>query len=389
MINLDNSVLILKEEVTNIRRELHRIPEFGFEEYKTSEFIAFKLKEYGIEVVSNIAKTGVVGLIKGYEGKKTLAYRADMDALSVEEKTGLDFSSTHRGMMHACGHDGHMAMLLGFAKYLSGQREKLKDNIILLFQPAEEGPGGAEPMIKEGIIKRFQIDRIFGLHLYPDVEEGKIGCRPGPLMAQNAEFNIVVKGQSGHGAIPNKAIDSILISANLITSYQSIISRSIDPNEGAVITVGKMWAGEARNIIAGETFLEGTIRAFNEETYNRIKSRMMEIGKGLELMHNCEIDIDIRDMYPAVNNDKEMYCELVNAIGMENMEEVKPQMTSEDFAYYQKQVPGLFFFIGVKNEKEGYKYPLHNCRFDFNEKNLLIGIQVYANILMHIKGLDK
>ena len=389
MINIDNAVLNLNEEITNIRRELHKIPELGFEEYKTSEYIALKLKEYGIEVVPNIVKTGVVGLIKGYEGKRTLAYRADMDALSVDEKTGLDFTSTNRGRMHACGHDGHMAILLGFAKYLSAQRDKLKDNVILLFQPAEEGPGGAEPMIKEGIIERFQIDRIFGLHLYPDVEEGKIGCRPGPMMAQNAEFNIVVRGQSGHGAIPNKAIDSILISANLITSYQSIISRSIDPNEGAVITVGKMWAGEARNIIAGETFLEGTIRAFNEETYNHIKSRMMEIGKGLELMHNCEIDIEIRDMYPAVNNDKDMYWELVKAIGIENIDEVRPQMTSEDFSYYQKEIPGLFFFIGVRNEKEGFKYPLHNCRFDFNEKNLLLGIQVYANILMHIKGLDQ
>lgn len=388
MINVEDEILKLKDEVIGIRRKLHSIPELGFKEYKTSEFIIGKLKEYGIETYSNIVGTGVIGYIKGSEGRKTVAFRADMDALLGEEKTGLDFKSTHEGMLHGCGHDGHMAMLLGFAKYLSERKDKIKNNIVLIFQPAEEGPGGAEPMVKEGILERFKVDEIFGIHLYPNVTEGKIGCRPGPIMAQNAEFNIVVKGQSGHGALPEKSVDSILIAGELITSYQSIVSRSINPNEGAVITIGKMWAGEMRNIIAGEAFLEGTIRAFTEDTYNRIKQRMQEIAKGLEVMHNCSIEVEINDMYPAVNNDQGLYNDLVKAMGMENIEEVEPQMTSEDFAYYQKVIPGLFFFVGVRNETEGYVYPLHNSCFDFNENNLLVGVQAYVSILKHIKGLD-
>ncbi len=388
MIKLDESILALKDEVIDIRRKLHSIPEMGLKEFKTSKFIAEKLKEYGIETYTDIVETAVLGFIKGNEGNETIAFRADMDALLIEEETGLDFKSKNKGMMHACGHDGHMAILLGFAKYLSDRRENLKKNIVLIFQPAEEGPGGAEILVKEGILKKFNVDKIFGLHLYPSVKEGKIGCRAGAIMAQNAELNINIKGKSGHGAVPDKAIDSILIAGELITSYQSIISRSINPNEGGVVTVGKMWAGEMRNIIAGQASLEGTIRAFNEETYGIIKTRLKEIAKGLELMHNCFIDVEINDMYPAVNNDKELYKNLVEAVGIENIEEVQPQMTSEDFAYYQKEIPGLFFFLGVRNEKEGYIHPLHNGHFDYNENNLLIGVQVYANLLKHINGLD-
>lgn len=387
VIVLDNFTLSIKDEVIHNRRSLHQIPESGFEEYKTGEFIISKLKEYDIEYFPNIAGTGVLGYMKGFEGKRTIAFRSEMDALSVEEKTGLSYSSKNKGMMHACGHDGHMAILLGLAFYLSKHKEKLRDHVVFVFQPAEEGPGGAKFMIEQDIIEKFKIDRIYGLHLYPDVLEGMLGCKHGPMMAQTAEFDMVIRGQSGHGAIPHKAKDSVVAAASLISAFQSIISRSIEPIEGAVITVGKMWAGERRNVIAGTANLEGTIRAFNEKVYNTIKDRMKEITKGIELMYSCSIDLEFRDMYPAVINDVEMFKEFVEAIGDDNIELVDPQMTAEDFSYFQKVVPGLFFFVGVRNKEKGYKYPLHHCNFDFDEDVLLVGIQTYIEILKHIKAL--
>lgn len=388
MICIDKKVLDIKDEVILARRTLHQIPEIGLEEEKTSAYIIKKLEEYGIEVHKNIAKTGVVGYLKGSIGDKTIAFRADMDALTVDEKTNLEYQSKHKGMMHACGHDAHMSIVLGLAKLLSMDKDKVRDNIVFLFQPAEEGPGGAEIMIEEGVIEKFHIDQIMGLHVYPEVDEGKIGCKKGPLMAQTGEFDIKVYGQSGHGAIPQKANDAIIIAANLISSYQTIISRNINPIEGAVLTMGKMWGGEIRNVIASEVCLEGTMRAFSEEVYKKMQKRMIEIAKGIETMYNCKVDIIFRDMYPAVNNDANMVENLIDAVGGENIDFIEPQMIAEDFSYFQKKIPGLFFFLGVKNHALGHIHPLHNCKFTFNEEILLTGIQVYVNFLKHIKGLD-
>lgn len=387
MINIEQKIKELKEEVISIRRELHQIPESGFEEEKTSDFIIKKLSEYGIEVHKNIAKTGVVGYLKGRAGEKTIAFRADMDALSISEETGADYQSKHCGMMHACGHDAHMSVLLGLAKFLSLHKENLVDHIVFLFQPAEEGPGGAEPMIEEGVLSRFNVDKIIGLHVYPEVEEGKIACRKGAMMSRSGEFDVHIHGQSGHGAIPHKANDAIIIAANLISAYQTIISRNVSPIEGAVLTIGKMWGGEKRNIIAPNVTLEGTIRTFSEDVYIKIKNRMMEVKKGLELAYNCSIEVVFRDMYPAVVNDKDLVDLLSNAIGEGNMEVIEPQMIAEDFSYFQRKIPGLFFFLGVRNEEKGYTYPLHNCKFNLNEEVLLTGIQVYVNLLRTMKNL--
>ncbi|QXM05575.1 M20 metallopeptidase family protein [Crassaminicella indica] len=388
MIHIEKEIIKLKDEVMLIRRELHKIPEIGFEEEKTSQFIAKKLEEYGIKVYKNITKTGVVGYLKGSVGKNTIAFRADMDALSIKEETNLSYKSEHEGFMHACGHDAHMSVVLGLAKYLSFHKENVRDNIVFLFQPAEEGPGGAQPMIEEGVLEKFNIDKIIGLHVYPEVVQGKIGCKKGALMAQTGEFDIKVYGESSHGAIPQKGKDSIVIAANIISAYQTIISRSTNPIEGAVLTIGKMWAGERRNVIAGSAYLEGTIRTFHEEVYKKIKERMSAIAKGIEKMYDCRIEITFRDMYPAVVNDDELVDVLINAIGNENIEFIEPQMIAEDFSYFQRQIPGLFFFLGVRNEKEGYVYPLHHCQFNFHEEVLLTGIQVYVNILRTLKGLE-
>ncbi|MBB6218273.1 amidohydrolase [Anaerosolibacter carboniphilus] len=386
MVQIQEHVAAMKEEIIELRRVLHQIPESGFEEYKTSAFIIGKLKEYGIEVHENIAGTGVIGYLKGTVGDQTIAFRADMDALSVEEKTNLTYASTHKGMMHACGHDAHMAILLGLAGFLSKNKDIVRWNVVFLFQPAEEGPGGAEPMIQEGIIQKFKIDRIMGLHVFPEVSEGKVACRPGPVMAQTGEFDITITAKSGHGAIPHKAIDGIVIASNLIMNYQSIVSRNIDPVEGAVMTIGKMWGGERRNIIAGQVVLEGTMRAFSEEVYRTMQQRMKEIAEGVALSYQCKIDIVFRDMYPAVVNDEEMFYELQTAVGQENLEIIAPQMIAEDFSYFQKVVPGLFFFLGTRNEQEGYVYPLHNSCFNLNEEILLAGIQVYLNY-MRLKNI--
>ncbi|WZL74472.1 M20 family metallopeptidase [Clostridiaceae bacterium 35-E11] len=388
MIDIEQEVKDLKEEIVNIRRTLHQIPEVGFEEIKTSTFIISKLKEYGIKSYTHIAKTGIVGYLEGHIGKKTIAFRADMDALTIEEKTDLPYPSKHKGMMHACGHDAHMAILLGFAKFLCKNKKNLKDNIVLVFQPAEEGPGGAQPMIEEGIVEKFHIDQIVGLHVFPEVEEGKIGCRSGAMMAQTGEFDIKICGQSGHGAIPQNAKDAIVIAGNLISTYQTIISRNINPMEGAVLTIGKMWGGERRNIIAGEVVLEGTLRAFQESTYNKIKTRMQEVVKGLETIYHCSIDVVFRDMYPAVVNDEKLVHTLVEAIGKNNMDWIEPQMIAEDFSYFQQKIPGLFFFLGIKNKEKGYIHSLHNCQFIFDEDVLLTGVQVYVNLLRQMKGLE-
>ncbi|WP_129600012.1 M20 metallopeptidase family protein [Anaerophilus nitritogenes] len=385
MIHIEEKILSMKEEIIQIRRELHKIPEIGFDEYKTSEFIIQKLEEYGVEVYKNIAKTGIIGFIKG-KSERSIAFRADMDALTIQEETNVSYQSQNKGMMHACGHDAHMSILLGFAKYISIYKEELPYSLVFVFQPAEEGPGGALPMIKERIIEKFHIQKIVGLHVYPQIEEGKIGCRVGPMMAQTGEFDIVISGCGGHGAIPQKAIDSIVIASNLISSFQTIISRNINPIEGAVLTIGKMWAGERRNIIAEKTYLEGTIRAFEEEVYEKIKKRMKEMSKGIEKMYNCSIEVIFRDMYPAVVNDKEMVRILQKAVGDENIEWIAPQMIAEDFSYYQKKVAGLFFFLGVNNKDQGHIYPLHHSKFSFNEEILLIGIQIYKNLLQSIEA---
>ncbi|KGG79534.1 amidohydrolase [Caloranaerobacter azorensis H53214] len=367
---------IIGEEMKVIRRDLHKTPETGLNEHKTSKYIIEKLKKYGY-TIERVAGTGVVAYKKGTALKKAIAFRADMDGLRVKEKTGVDYSSREDGMMHACGHDGHMAILLGLANYLSDF--ELNRDIVFLFQPAEEGPGGAEIIVREGVLKKYNVEYIFGLHILPDLEQGKIGVAPGPMMAQTGEFDIKITSKGGHGAMPHTAIDSIYIASQIINNYQSIISRNIEPIEGCVLTIGKIEGGRARNIIADNVRLEGTIRAFSTEVYNKIKERMAEINFGLEKMFNVNIDMEIEDMYPPVVNDYKLF-EIFKDIFKDTVEIIKPMMISEDFSYYQREIPGLFFMLGSKNEKKGYIHPLHSCYFNFDEEILKIGLDAYLRI---------
>lgn len=384
MLHIEKEINEIKKEVISIRRTIHKYPETGLQEFKTSEFIANKLNEYGISIKQGIAKTGVIGYIKGNIGKNTIAFRADMDALDVNEENDIEYKSCIPGKMHACGHDGHVSIVLGLAKYLSKNKNIIQDNIVFVFQPAEEGPGGAEILIKEGLIEEFKIDKIIGLHIFPQFDEGIIACKKGPIMARTGEFNIEVIGKSGHGAIPQHSVDSIVVSANLVTALQTIVSRNINPIEGAVLTMGKIMGGEVRNVIAGKVRLEGTMRAFNDTVFESMKKRIKEIANGFEKSYNCKINVDFNDMYPAVNNDSELVEVLRDAV-TGNYQEIEPLMIAEDFSYYQKKIPGLFFLLGAKNEELEYIHPLHNSKFNFNEDILVVGIQTYVNIL---KGLS-
>ena len=380
MIKIENVIIEMKQHIIEIRRALHKIPEPGLQENETTDYIIKYLIKLGLEVSPGVTGTGAIAYLKGTDGLKTVAYRADIDALSVDEQTGLEFCSTKKGYMHACGHDGHTATLLGFAHYATKNKQNIKNNLLFIFQPAEEGPGGAEAIVNAGILQKYNVDCIFGMHIYPEVEEGIVACRPGALMAQTGEFDIVIKGRSAHGAMPHKGSDALLAAAATLTALNTVVSRNIDPLEPAVLTIGRMESGERRNIIAGEAVLEGTLRAFNDETYTVIRNRLINTVKHIPQGYECTGDIVIRDMYPAVTNDEALFEIFKMAVGEDNLEVIKPMTISEDFSYYQKSVPGLFFMLGSRNIEMGYIHPLHSNKFNFNEDILLTGIQIFDNI---------
>jgi hippurate hydrolase len=302
-----------------------------------------------------------------------------MDALPVTEMTEMEFPSKHLGKMHACGHDGHMSMLLGFAGLIA-EMELKKESIVFIFQPAEEGPGGAKIIIEQGIFEKYHIKKIFGIHLYPELKEGLYGLVNGPMMAQNGEFNLRLKGKSAHGAQPHMGVDAVLAAAQLINQYHTIVSRSIDPLDTAVLTVGTIQAGEARNIIAKEAYITGTIRSFNNEVYGTIKKRMREIDAGISMSFQVEIENLIMDYYPPVINDESLFSMLKSSLNESRYKLIKPMMFAEDFAFYQQKVPGMFVMLGTRNEEKGFVHPLHSCYFNFDEHVLSKGVELYVHI---------
>lgn len=366
--------------VKKTRRELHQIPENGFEEYKTKAYLESFLKELPHVKTMTTATTGVLAWFDG-GFEEAVALRADMDALSMPEMTSHDFKSIHEGYMHACGHDGHMTVMLYVAKWLSEHFESLSKNVMIIFQPAEEGPGGADYIIQEGIFEKYNIKEIYGYHLYPEVEEGYFATRKGPIMAMTGEFDITLKGKSGHGAIPHKATDTVVIAAELITKLQTIVSRQISPIDPAVVTIGKVSIGERRNIIAETAVLEGTCRAFSEEVFSKIKFCMENYLKGLEVSYGITADLDFREMYPPVLNDPELVDAFIQANGEAYVQTIDPQMIAEDFSVYQKVVPGIFVFIGTRNEEKGFVNGLHNSKFDFDESALVSGVEGMLKML--------
>jgi len=386
LLSIDERIKAVGSDVTGMRRHLHEIPEPGLMERETTSFILDRLASMNIKGEPGPGGTGVIAFVEGRPGSATLAFRADIDALSVEEQTGLEFSSRHKGYMHACGHDGHTAMLLGFAKLLmSLDKNEREHNVLLIFQPAEEGPGGAETIVDSGLLDKHNVSCIFGQHIFPDIPEGKIGCRPGAFLAQTGEFDLAIKGRSCHGAMPHNGRDALVAASNLVLALNTIVSRYIDPIEPAVVTTGRLVSGERRNVIAGEAVLEGTMRAFNDKTYNIIRGMVIKMLESVCDTYDCEGSFEIRDMYPAVNNDRRLFDILADSLDKDELLHMDPLMIAEDFSYYQKKVPGLFLLLGSGNAEKGYAYPLHNNKFDFNEDILLLGIQMFYNLYKRYK----
>ncbi|MFU8793791.1 MAG: M20 metallopeptidase family protein [Dethiobacteria bacterium] len=373
-------------DVIKWRRDLHKIPEIGFDLYKTSEYIRQQLDEMGVNY-RIAAKTGIVALIEGVESGPTLALRADMDALPIAEKTGLPFASNN-GNMHACGHDAHAAMLLGTAKILQAKRSYLKGSVKLLFQPGEEGYGGAEKMILDGCLEDPLVDAIYGLHvgqIFPEVKFGQIGICEGPILAAATAFSVEVKGKSTHGALPHLGVDSIAIAAEMIVSLQKIVSREINPLSTAVLTIGKIAGGEAINIVTPRVEFSGDFRTLLESDRQYIARRLNEMCTSIAGANRAEASVDILGGYPPTINSPVFAGKVISAaaeiIGESNVIKLeKPNMGTEDMSLYLEKIPGAFFVLGTGNPEKGITYPHHNSQFDLDEEALWIGPALFVRL---------
>lgn len=377
----------LLADVTHYRRSLHQFPELGLQEFKTAAYIREKLQSFGIKEVYPMLETATIAVFRGDKAGKTIAFRADIDALAVNEETGVDFASKIPARMHACGHDGHIAMLLGFAQYLSCHPEKIRGTLVLVFQPAEEGPGGAQLLIKAGLIEKFGIEEIVGIHLFPEFPAGTIACREHAMMARNGEINIQIEGQSAHGAQPQLGHDAILAAAAVIQGLHTIISRNLSPIDSGVLTFGKITGGEAMNIIPGQVKIEGTMRSFSDGTYQTMVERVGQTVENIAQGYGCRATVEFNHMYRVVDNDPAMVAKLRQVAGS-SFVDCDPYMLAEDFSMYQQVIPGMFFFVGTRNEAKNYVYPLHSGKMQFDEKNLLQGIACYAGLIAALNEVD-
>ena len=377
-------VAALGSQLSAWRRQIHRRPELGFNEIETSALVAGVLIGLGLEVRTGVAKTGVVALLEGGGPGKTLLVRADMDALPLSEETGREYASEIPGCMHACGHDGHVAMALGAAQVLSQRRERLKGRVKFVFQPAEEGPGGAEPMIAEGVLERPRVDAAIGLHLWNDLDVGLLGIGRGPIMAATDEFHARIEGVGGHGAYPHETVDPVLAAAHVVVALQSIVARNLSPIEPGVVTVGKLHAGTAINIIPRCAELSGTVRSYSDAARELQLRRVEEIVKGVAAAHQASADVRIERGYPATSNDPEMasFCSQVASAVFGRAQVIEPErsMGAEDMSYYLREVPGCFMFLGSKNAKKGLTAPHHSPLFDFDEDALPLGVETLIRI---------
>lgn len=388
--DIKNKILNLKNEMIEIRRDFHQYPELGFKEERTAKLVANYLRNLGLEVKTDIAKTGVVGLLRGQREGKTLLLRSDMDALPIQEKNEVEYKSKNEGVMHACGHDGHMAILLTTAKILSDFQKEMKGNIKFIFQPAEEGPGGARLMIEQGVMSAPQVDAAIGLHLWNYLPIGKVGIRSGPLMASMDSFTIKIKGKSGHGAIPHDAIDAIVMSSHVISALQTIVSREVSPLKSAVVSVGTIKGGYGFNIIADEVDMEGTVRALDIELQKTLPERMERILKGVTSSMRGEYELNYQFLYPITVNDEGM-AQLVrkactSIVGAEKVIIAEQTMGGEDMAFFLQKVPGCFFFLGSANREKGFDSPHHHPRFDFDEDAMPLGVEILSTIALEFLG---
>lgn len=373
------------EKVRAIRRELHQYPELGFQEFKTAQVIKRELDSLGIPYKSEVAKTGVVALIEGKNPGKTVLLRADMDALPINEETECEYKSLIPGAMHACGHDGHVAGLLGAAMILNEIKDELSGNIKLVFQPAEEGPGGAKPMVDEGILENPKVDAAYACHIWPNYPAGKILFKDGNLMAHPTGFDIEINGIGGHGSTPEKTVDPVIIGCQAIINFQNIISRNISAMQPAVLSCCSIKAGEAGNVIPDKLSIKGTIRTFDENLTTDILNKMNSILEGLCNAYGASYNFTIERMYPTLKNDSNLFTStkssLVNVVGENNVILMsEPLMGSEDFSYISNKVPSNFFFIGIKESQEEIETLLHHPRLKWDDKHLEVSSRALAQV---------
>jgi len=386
---IDEEVDKIRAEIIKIRRFLHMNPELSNREHETAKLVAAKLSSLGLDVKTGVALTGVVGLLRGGQPGSTVACRADMDALPIQELTNVPFKSLNPGVMHACGHDIHTSIALGTAMVLSSLKERLKGNLKFIFQPAEEGApadeeGGAALMIKEGVLDDPPVSAIFALHVWPETV-GHAFFSAGEVMASSDWFQITVKGRSAHGARPHEGLDAVVIAAEVVTALQSVVSRSLDPTDPAVLTIGKIEGGVRSNIIAEKVTLEGTVRCLSEANRKKIPQLMESLVKNITAGYGASSTFDYRPSNPSVYNNPElaqtMLPTLVRVLGRDRVQEFKPQLVAEDFAYYAQRIPGFFFFLGARTPGQP-SAPLHSPTFNPDERSVAVGIKVMCHLLL-------
>jgi hippurate hydrolase len=380
-----NRVADLQPDIQAWRRDIHQYPELLYDTHRTSAFVADKLREFGCdEVATGLGRTGVVGVIKGRKPAgtsevKVIGLRADMDALPIEEATGLPYASKTPGKMHACGHDGHTAMLLGAARYLAETRNFAGDAVVI-FQPAEEGGAGAAAMIEDGLMERFRIDQVYGMHNGPGIPLGSFAIRSGPIMASTDAIDITIEGHGGHAARPHKCIDSVLVGAQLITALQSIVSRSVDPLDSAVISMCEFHAGNARNVIPQTALLRGTVRTLTNEVRELVEKRVGEVVGGVAQITGARINLNYERGYPVTVNhaaQTDIATRVAKEIaGEANVEECPPLMGGEDFSYMLEARPGAFIFCG-----NGNSAGLHHPAYNFNDEAILYGTSYWIKLV--------
>lgn len=369
------------DQVVEWRRDFHRHPELGFQEQRTADIIARELTRAGLEVQRGVGQTGVVGLLPGSKPGPTLLLRFDMDALPVSEENDVEYKSRREGLMHACGHDGHMAVGLGVAHLMTRYQEEMAGTLKFAFQPAEEGLGGALAMIADGVLENPRPDAALALHLWNHIPVGKVRVTAGPCMASSSVFTLAVSGKGGHGAAPHKAVDPVLAAAHIVAALQSIVSRNVDPLDSVVVTVGQFSAGSNFNVIPDRALLKGTVRSYDAETHRLIYRRILEMAKNMATAFGCTASMETVAIVPAVTNDAQVVAQ-VRAAAAEVVGEANViggrDMASEDMGHILEEIPGCYFFVGSRNEEDGLHFPHHHPRFNFDERALIDAVATMA-----------
>lgn len=379
--NFKKEAEALYEDLVKTRRDFHCHPELGFHEQRTAGIVASRLRELGLEVQTGVGQTGVVGLLEGSRPGPTVLMRFDMDALPIHEENDVTYISQNPGRMHACGHDGHMSIGLGVAQLLARHQDRLAGTLKFVFQPAEEGLGGAFAMIADGVLENPRPDIALALHLWNEIPYGQVRVADGPCMTASSRFTITVNGKGGHGANPHKAKDPILAAAHIVTALQSIVSRNVDPLESVVVTIGQFMSGTTFNVIPETATLNGTVRSYNTELHRLVYRRILEMVKNTAAAFSCTASMETVVIVPAVINDAAVAETVRTAasfvVGERNII-AGAEMASEDMGYFLEEIPGCYFFVGSRNEEAGYHYPHHHPRFDFDERAMPIGVATMA-----------